>query len=94
MKFIATHDAIDNLNAQNLTEMDVVKEFQSYKDVEDGKADVGKIVMNWKNENLIIAPIGKKTALIMVYGEELDQSYEDLPRIEYIDGKWEVVKAF
>ena len=73
-----------------MTEMDVTKEFQSYRDVETGKSDVGKVVMNWKNEDLIIAPIGRKTALIMVYGEELNQSYEELPEIEYKENEWKV----
>lgn len=90
MKFIATHDAIIKLNQYCMTEMDVTKEFQSYRDVETGKSDVGKMVMNWKNEDLIIAPIGRKTALIMVYGEELNQSYEELPEIEYKENEWKV----
>lgn len=92
MKFIATHDAIDELNLCGLTELEVTREFQSYRDLEDGKIDAGEIVMNWKNEHLVIAPLGKKTALIMVYGEELNQSYEDLPQIEYKNNTWKIIK--
>jgi hypothetical protein len=88
MKFIATHDAIDILNASNLTEIDVYKEFKSFKNLEDGNIEVKDLIFNWKNENLIIAPIGKNSALIMVYGEELNQSYEDLPEIIYKNNEW------
>ena len=88
MKFIATENAINKLNTYGLNELEVTKEFRSYKDVEEGKIDVGQIVMSWKNEDLIIAPIGKYTALIMVYGEKLNTSYEDLPQIEYVNNIW------
>lgn len=88
MKFIASEEALLKLNMYNLTEFEVANEFKSFKDVEEGKIDVGQVVYNWKNEDLVIAPIGKKTALILVFGQELNCSYEDLPEIEFKDNKW------
>lgn len=90
MKYIATYDAINNLNENGITENDVKNEFQNYKDLENGKINAGQIKMNWKIKNLLISPIGEKTALIMVYGEELKKSYEDLPEIEYKENKWKI----
>lgn len=94
MKYIATNDAINILNANGITENDVRKEFNNYKDLENGKINAGQIIMNWDIKNLLISPIGKEKALVMVYGEELNNSYEDLPEIKYINGKWKVVKTF
>ena len=93
MRIIATHDAIDKLNSYNMTDEDVYKEFSSLKDLEENKIEIDKVIFNWKNEDLIIMPIGKQTCIVMVYGEELNQSYEDLPQIEYKKNIWNVKKV-
>lgn len=93
MKFIATHDAIDKLNSYNMTDEDVYNEFNSLKELEENKIEIDKVIFNWKNEDLIIMPIGKQTCIVIVYGEELNQSYEDLPQIEYKKNKWIVKKV-
>ena len=88
MKYIATEKALFKLNIYNLTELEVAKEFKANKEVMNGEKDAGEIIYNWKNEDLMITPIGKHTALITEYGVEIKGNYEDLPEIEYKDNKW------
>ncbi len=88
MKFIATDKALLKLNLYNLTELEVAKECKANQEVMNGEKDAGEIVYNWKNEDLMITPIGKHTALITEYGVAIKGSYEDLPEIEYKDNKW------
>ena len=87
MKYIATNDAMDKLNIYGLTEHEVIQEFKGkQKCMSDG--NMGDLIINWKNEDLIILPIGRKTALIFEYGKEIKGSYEDLPEIEYKEEMW------
>ncbi len=91
MKYIATEEAIVKLNEYGMNEIDVVKEHKSLYDFEHDKIDIGDVVMNWKNKNLIITPLGKNTTMIFVYGQNIDKSYEDLPEIVY-KNKWVKIK--
>lgn len=87
MKFIATENAIVKLNRYGLTEMEVVKEFKDrIKANKDGL--FMDMSLNMKNEDLIILPVGQKTALIFENGIAINGSYEDLPQVKYKDGKW------
>lgn len=88
MKFIATDRALLKLNIYNLTELEVAKEFKANQEVMKNEKNAGEIVYNWKNEDLMITPIGKHTALITEFGVEIKGSYEDLPEIEYKNNKW------
>ena len=90
MKYIATEGAITKLNTYELTEYDVTREFKSRIEVEK-TGDMTKAFINWKNEDLIILPLSKKTALIYEYGKEIKGSYEDLPEIKF-DGIWKKKK--
>lgn len=87
LKYIATEEALVKLNMYGLTELEVAKEFKGrLKCQEDG--DMGDLVLNWKNEDIVILPMGKKTAVLFVYGQEIKGSYEDLPEVIYKDNKW------
>ena len=89
MKYIATDEALIKLNMYGMTEIDVVKEFKGRKKChEDKDGNMGDLVLNWKNEDIVILPLGEKTAILFVYGQELKTSYEDLPEIEYKENKW------
>lgn len=87
MKYIATDEALIKLNEYGMTEHEVRQEFNGrLKAQNDG--DMGDLVLNWKNENIVILPLGKKTAILFLYGQEVKGSYEDLPEIVYKNNKW------
>lgn len=87
MKFIATEEALIQLNAYGLTELEMTREHKSrWKALHDG--NMGDIVITWKNEDICTSPIGKNTALLFIYGQEIKKGYENLPEIKYKDGKW------
>ena len=87
MKFIATDEALGQLNAYGLTELEITREQKSrWKALHDG--NIGDIVITWKNEDICVSPIGKNTALLFIYGQELNKGYEDLPEIKYINNEW------
>ena len=89
MRYISTIEAMDRLNTFGMTELEVIQEFNGrLKCEEDG--DMGDLIINWKNEDVVILPLGKKTAILFVYGQELKCSYEDLPQIEYKNDKWQL----
>ena len=70
-----------------MTEHEVRQEFNGrLKAQNDG--DMGDLILNWKNENIVILPLGKKTAILFLYGQEVKGSYEDLPEIVYKNNKW------
>ena len=89
MRFMATDGAVEKLNRYQLTEFEVSQEALSRLEAEE-KEDIGCIVLNWKNEDLIILPVGKKTAIIFEYGKEIEGSYENLPIIRYRDNHWSI----
>lgn len=94
MKYIATDEALIKLNMYGLTELEVVQEFRGRKKCHNTKdGNMGDLVLNWKNEDIVILPLGEKTALLFVYGQELKTSYEDLPEIEYKENKWRYKEA-
>ena len=88
MKYISTNDALIKLNMYGLTEHEVIQEFNGRVKANSEAGNIGDIVLNWKNEDIIILPIGKKTALLFVYGQEIKGSYEDLPQVIYKNDKW------
>ena len=87
MRFLATDEAIVKLNSYGCTEKEIVNEVkQRLKVNESGLFE--DMVLDWKQRDLVVLPVGKETALIIEYGTELEGSYEDLPMIKYSDGKW------
>lgn len=88
LKYIATDEALIKLNIYGLTEKDIEQEFKGrLKCQEDG--DIGDLILNWKNEDIVVFPLGKKTAVLFVYGQDINGKYEDLPEIKYKDNKWD-----
>lgn len=88
MKYIATDEAIENLNKNKITEHEIRQEFNSrWKAIKDG--NMGDIIINWKNKDVAVSPIGKSTALLFVYGQEINKSYEDIPEVKYKNDVWE-----
>lgn len=90
MRFIATNEALIKLNLYGLSEKEVIQEFEGRLKCEEEDGTMGDLIINWKNEDLVILPLGKKTAIIFEYGQELKGSYEDLPQIVYRDNKWQL----
>ena len=89
MRYISTIEAMDRLNTFGMTEHEVIQEFKGRLKCEiDG--NMGDLIINWKNEDVVILPLGQKTAFLFVYGQELKCSYEDLPQIEYKNEKWQL----
>ena len=87
LKYIATNEALIKLNNYRLTEHEVRQEFNGrLKCQTDG--DMGDLILNWKNKDMVILPLGKKTAVLFEYGQEIKGSYEDLPEIKYKEDKW------
>lgn len=88
MRYIATNDALIKLNVYGMTEHEVIQEFNGRVKANSKDGNIGDIVLNWKNEDIVILPIGIKTALLFVYGQEIKCSYEDLPQIVFKENKW------
>lgn len=88
MKFIATKEALLKLNMYEMTELEVRREFEDTVELDKTNQINEKMFFNMKNKDLIILPIGRKTALITEMGVELKGSYEDLPQIIYKDNEW------
>jgi hypothetical protein len=87
LKYIATDEALTKLNIYGLTEKEIQQEFKGrLKCQEDG--NMGNLILNWKNEDIVVFPLGKKTAVLFAYGQDINRSYEDLPEIKYKDNKW------
>lgn len=87
MKFIATDEAIAKANEYGLTEHEVIQEFNArVKLYSEDKLD--DLVFDWKGKEIVVLPIGKKTAMMFVYGQELKGSYEDLPQYKFKKNMW------
>lgn len=87
MKFIATDEALAKLNAYGLTEIEITREHKSrWKALHNG--NIGDIVITWKNEDICVSPIGKNTAFLFIYGQEINKTYEDIPEIKYKNNEW------
>lgn len=87
MKYIATDEAIVKANEYGLTEHEVMQEFNArVKLYEEDNLD--ELVFNWKGKEIVVLPIGKTTAMMFIYGQDLNCSYEDLPTYIYKDNKW------
>lgn len=87
MRYLATDNAIESLNRCGLTENEVHEEFLGeYKARHDG--DIGDLVLNWKNKDVIIIAMGKETCVMIKYGVEYKGSYEDFPEVIYKDNTW------
>ena len=73
-----------------MTEHEVIQEFNGRVKADSDEGNIGDLVLNWKNEDIVIMPIGIKTAFLFVYGQELKCSYEDLPQIIYDNEVWKL----
>lgn len=87
MKYIATDEAIEKANEYGLTEHEVMQEFKARVKLysEDNLDD---LVFDWKGKEIVVLPIGRETAMMFVYGQDLNGSYEDLPQYVYKNNQW------
>lgn len=90
MRFIATKEAINKLNAYKMTEMEVAQEHKALWNIEHERGNIGQAIINFKNKDLIIAPVGKRTALIYKYKQEIKGDYRALPEIEFNGKEWKI----
>lgn len=87
MRYIATDEAIAKANEYGLTEHEVKQEYKArLKLYSEEKLD--DLVFDWKGKEIVVLPIGAKTVMMFVYGQELKGSYEDLPMYQYKNNKW------
>lgn len=87
MKYIATEEAIEKANEYGLTEHEVIQEFNArVKLYSEDKID--DLVFDWKGKEIVVLPIGQKTVMMFVYGQEIKGSYENLPIYKYKNNKW------
>lgn len=87
MKYVATEEAIVKANEYGLTELEVVQEYKARRKAYE-EDDISQLVLNWKGKEIVICPVGQKTAVMFLYGHALQCSYEDLPEYVYKNNKW------
>ncbi len=87
MKYIATEEALEKLNKYKVTEHEVMQEINARRKVYE-EHNLDDLVLNWKGKEIVALPIGKTTAILFIFGQEMKGSYEDLPQIVYKKNKW------
>lgn len=87
MKYIATDEAIKKANEYGLTEHEVLQEYKARQKLYKNE-DLSDLVLEWKGKEIVVLPIGEKTAILFLYGQEIEGSYEDLPEYKYKNNEW------
>lgn len=84
MVYKATKNVLRKLNEYKLTDKEINEINNSIKLAKSEKGDLGDVLINWKNKDIVVYPNKENEIYLYEFGNE------EIPNIEvtYLNGKW------